>query len=232
MSAQSKMRKGFEAMLLNGMRAFGFTRQRKDFRDTYLKRTDEGHHGIVCQLDSRYDLSIYLRFNLRFDVAWTGLRMINQKMHEKFPGPRLPPDLSAYYDSIGAVFECHYELLAGIQDWTADSIETEEELEALYERTMARVHRYGMPYFAKYGHLATVLQIIDEDSQEWEVLHPTRGGFLVSAASTVYGVRGLDGLLTFLAKHEQDPELIDGVYCERMEMLVIACKEAAETYKA
>lgn len=222
MPSYSKLRQRLEADLKRRLGELGFIKQRKDYKDYYVKRTPEGNHAVECKIDARHDVSLCLRFHLRFEAVSHAMQLISEETRRRgLCAVRIDPQTEAYYQTIGPDFECFYERLVGLTDWTADTIEDEEELDTLCERTLQRVHDYGMPFFNKYGTLAAVFRVVETDSADWALLAITRGEFLVTGAATMLAVRGRGAMLEYVKKHDADPDLI-GWHRDRVDMLIAA----------
>jgi hypothetical protein len=198
----------------------GFVKQSKDFADYYVRSSAEGNYGVQCKIDARYDISLNLRFGLRFEAVSRAMQIISDEIYRRGRcGVRLDAKTEAYYRSIAPDFECFYERLVGLSDWTADTIEQEAELDLLCERTLQHVHEHGLPFFSKYSTLAAVARVVENDGPNWRHLAITRGDFLVTGAATMLVVHGRKGMVEYLKKHDADPDL-GGWDRERTEMLV------------
>jgi hypothetical protein len=207
-------------MLKRRLGDLGYIKQSKHFSNYFIKKTDQGNHGITCQIDARYHISLSLSFGLRFDAVARIMDLLDEEIARRGRcGVHLDPEEEKYYRSIACNFVCLYERLAGLPDLTADTIESEVELEPLCERTLLRVHEHGIPFFAKYGTLDAVIRVIETDSPEWRFLEQLRGDFLVTAAASMLAVRGPNAMVEYLKNHDADPKLI-GWDRERSEMLI------------
>lgn len=221
MGTYGRMRRQLLRMLTTSLRSLGFVRQKRDFADYFLKPTAQAHHGVRCPIDARFDVSLYLRFGLRFDAVTHALHLLNEEiLRQGMSTVRLDPEEEAYCEATAPDFECFCERLEGLPDWTDDEIETEAELPALFERTMRRIREHGLPFFATYGTLDAVVRVIETDSAEWQFLQNTRGQFLVVAAATVLAVKGRNALLDYIKKHENEPELGEGWFRDQVDCLI------------
>ena len=129
MPSYSKLRQKLQATLKQRLGEMGFIKQFKDFADYYVKSSAEGHHGVQCKIDARYDISLNLRFGLRFDVVSRAMQFISDEIVTSGRcGVTLDGKTEAYIVAIAPDFECFFERLVGLSDWTADRIETEAEL--------------------------------------------------------------------------------------------------------
>jgi hypothetical protein len=214
------LRRELDAKLKSRLGGLGYIKQLKLLNDTYGKKSPVGLHGVRCKIDARFDVSLCLSFCLRFDIVDDVMQLIEEETYKRRPELfRLDPKTEAYYAANRYHFECTYGDLAGLDKFAADKIEAESELEPLLDRTLQRIHDYGIPYFDKYGKLDEVVRVIEADSQEWKLLQITSSDFVLRAAATLFAVRGPDPMLEFVKRHRDDPNLIRFVG-EQLDMLV------------
>lgn len=219
MTRPSELKREFMSLVRKTLKQMGYVQQRRDFKGLFTKATPEGYHGIVFNTDTRYDLRLKVRFTLRFDPASRVLVQLNDELVKR-SGEDFEDPYSDYYDSLSPTFSCFLERLMGIEDWTAEEIEEMTEVVPLYDRTMERIHKYGLPFFEKYGTSEAVLRVIDSDSDEWMYLFNIRSWFFISAAAMLYAYRGRQALLDYFERHKSDPELVDGWDRERLEIMI------------
>ncbi len=216
MAGNAVLRRNLETALKARLGSLGYIKQSKELSDTYSKKSPEGRHGIRCKIDARYDVSLCLSFCLRFDVVSEVMRRINDETYRRYPDV---PKVEKYYMANAYDFEGYYGELVGIYRFEGDTIEAESELEPLLQRTLQRIQDRGIPYFEKYGKLDEVVRIIVTDSHEWKFLKVSPCDFAVTAAATLFAVKGSDSMLEYVNRRSTDPNL-NKLRKEQLEMLV------------
>ncbi|HMP04167.1 MAG TPA: hypothetical protein PKC45_16865 [Gemmatales bacterium] len=220
------IRRALFAHLTTALRGQGFSRQKREFSNFFTRFHEEGSHSIIVEADARFDLSVRLRYGLSFRVVWPVLQEIGRRMLISSGNEdlRIPEAAQEEGARCYPLFTCFAERLEGIPDWSQDTISEPDDLIALCERTLARIHSRGLGFLAKYGTLAAVLRVIDADSQDWCLLENLRCQYLVAAAATVYAVRGYHALSEFVRRHDDDPDL-EGHFRDQITWLVDAARE-------